>query len=100
MDKVREVTDKGWILQVVKEVLSEQWPEVTDNWRESLGEQDPARAMHRFPHPGAPGKDNIAPGPVSETHIWCRAGKAGPCEEKVIRGGWRNGRGRKHSTGK
>lgn len=67
MDKVREVTDKGWILQVVKEVLSEQWPEVTDNWRESLGEQDPARAMHRFPHPGAPGKDNIAPGPVSET---------------------------------
>lgn len=36
---MREVKELGWILQVAEEVLSEQWPEVTDPCRESLREQ-------------------------------------------------------------
>lgn len=42
-DKLREIPDKGWILQVAKEVLSERWPEVTNNWRESLGGVGPGK---------------------------------------------------------
>lgn len=79
-------------MQVVKEVLSEQWPEVTDNWREALGNLLGSKILQGQQNIGYHIQEHriktILPKyQYQKYQLWYRCSKTGPNEEKVVTGG-------------